>query len=128
MRQPQLFWFSVVLVIVAVTNQVGLAKATYEVDPTTISLEQPVHFLTPDGSDVIVKPGTYEVGATQEWIRLIPDERRNAVFGEALPTIHEEMISSPIGLSLSGEEGEQADVHHLLLLLPDGTGLDAIGI
>ncbi len=127
MRHAHLLLIPVVLVMVAIITQVGVAKATGEVDPTTITLERPVHFLTPDGSDVVVGPGTYEVEATQEWIRLIPDERRNAVLLEALPTTHEEVISSPIVLSLPGEEGEQADVHHLLVLLPDGSGLDAIG-
>jgi hypothetical protein len=117
----------VVLLMVAGIAPLGVAQATGEVGPTTITLDQPVHFLTPDGSDVIINPGTYEVEAAQEWIRLIPDERRNAVLVEALPTTHEEVISSPLALSLSGNEEGNSDVHHLLVLLPDGSGLDAIG-
>ena len=127
MRHAQFLSILVVLVIVAGIIPVEVAKATGEVDPSSITLEQPVHFLTPDGSDVVIKPGTYEAEAAQEWIRLIPDERRNAILLEALPTTHEEALSSPIGLSLPPGEGENSDVHHLLLLLPDGTGLDAIG-
>jgi hypothetical protein len=127
MRPAQFLSILVVLVMVTGIIPVEVAKATGEVDPPSITLEQPVHFLTPDGSDVVIQPGTYEAEATQEWIRLIPDERRNAILLEALPTTHEEVISSPIGLSLPPGEGENTDVHHLLMLLPDGSGLDAIG-
>jgi hypothetical protein len=96
-------------------------------EPTTIRIERPVYFLAPDGSSALVESGRYDVEHAQEWIRLIPDERRNAWLIEATSTTHEEVLTSPLALSLPGEEGESVDIHHVVLLLPGGNSLDAVG-
>lgn len=127
MRHAQCSLVLVVLIMVTLVSPVGVVQATGEMGPTTVTLERPVHFLTPDGNDVVLSPGTYEVEVAEEWIRLIPDERRNTVLLEALHTTHKEVLSSPLALSLSENEVGNSDVHHLLVLLPNGSGLDAIG-
>jgi hypothetical protein len=97
-------------------------------ETTTITLDQAVHFIGTDGSDAVADPGDYSVEAAQEWLRLIPGtERRNALLIEANAITHEEILTSPMAISLPGEEGETADIHHVVLLLPDGQSLDAVG-
>ncbi len=90
---------------------------------TTVTLEQAGHFLTSDGSDVLIQPGTYIVEAAEEWLRVSPGERREAWLLDAIRTTHEETLDTPVAFSTPGED----DQHHIVLLLPRGTGLEAIG-
>ena len=89
----------------------------------TVVFEKAVHFLTADGSDVVVKPGTYILEEADEWLRLIPGERRDALLLEAESSIHEEEVSEPTAISVLGEEDE----YILALLLTGGQSLQAIG-
>lgn len=89
---------------------------------TTVTLEKTTHFLTTDGSAVLVQPGTYAVEAAEEWLRLIPGERRNALLLKAHQTQHEEVLDAP--KAVIQEEGDE---YGLVLLLPGGKGLEAIG-
>ena len=68
-----------------------------------ITLERSIHFLAPDGSDVLVPPGTYTLEAAEEWLRLIPGERHNAYLLEAEPSSHEENIKEPMAVLESRE-------------------------
>ncbi len=90
---------------------------------TTITLEKAAHFLAADGSDVLIKPGTYIVEAAEECLRLVPDERRDAELIEAMRTQHHENFTDAKAFFRSGE----ADEHRIVLLLPGGKGLEAIG-
>ena len=109
-----------VLTLLAVPS---LTFATEEIVGTTITLEQAGHFLSTDGSDVFIQPGTYVIEAAEEWLRVIPGERREAWLLEAIRTKHEESLDVPIAFSTTGEN----DQHHMVLLLPGGTGLESIG-
>ena len=93
---------------------------------TTITLDQPVHFMTAEGSDVVLDAGEYEVGAADEWIRVTPSEGQavDALLLEAQVAKHEEAIKAPLGISA---QGESPDTHHLALLLPDGKRLEVVG-
>ena len=94
------------------------------VDPlTTIELDTPVYFLAPDGSDVLIQPGTYIVEAAEGWLRIIPGERRDALLLEALKTEHDTNLKEAKALWQSGA----ADECRITLLLPGGKGLEAIG-
>ena len=88
----------------------------------TLTLDQTIHFLATDGSDVLVQPGTYQLEVAEEWLRLIPGERRDALLLEAYSTQHKEVLRTP--QAFLEEEG---NAYRLALLLPDGTGLEAIG-
>jgi hypothetical protein len=88
-----------------------------------VKFDKAIHFFAADGSDVVVAPGTYQVEAAEEWLRLIPGERRDALLLDAQSTQHEETIEESIALSFSGDE----DTHHLVLLLPGGKSLQSIG-
>ncbi len=95
-------------------------------DSLAISIEQPGHFTAPDGTDVLVASGTYRVeqsAATQ--LRLITDPGQPAIEIQATAMMHEETVASSLALIIT-EEG-QTDEIHLVLLRPDGQGLDATG-
>ena len=97
-------------------------------DPlTTIELETPVHFLAPDGSDILVEAGTYAIEPAEEWIRLMSGARHDAVLIEATKGMHEMELEQMMGLSVPGETEEEKDLHHVMLLLPGGQSLDATG-
>jgi len=104
------------------------AQASVPDETTTITLDQPVHFLGTDGSDVVANPGEYSVEAAQEWLRLIPGtERRDALLIEAQKGTHEVKVEIPIVLSTPGSEPDELDVHVVQLLNPDGTSMVATG-
>ena len=104
------------------------AQASVPDETTTITLDQPVHFLGTDGSDVVANPGKYSVEAAQEWLRLIPGtERRDALLIEAQKGTHEVKVEIPIVLSTPGDEPDELDVHVVQLLNPDGTSMVATG-
>ena len=89
-------------------------------------LDKASHFTAPDGSDVLVPAGTYRVERSSETqLRLVADPPQPAVEIQATATTHEEAVASPLALVIA-EEGLE-DVVHLVLLLPDGQGLDAAG-
>jgi hypothetical protein len=91
-----------------------------------VTLDQPVHFTTAEGSDVVLDAGDYEVDAADEWLRVTPSEGQavDALLLEAQVARHEEALKAPLGVSA---QGESPDTHHLALLLPDGKRLEAIG-
>ena len=93
---------------------------------TTVTLEQPVHFTTAEGSDVVLDAGSYAVEAAEEWLRVTPSEGQavDAILLEAQSATHEESLTDPVAISA---QGESPDVHHLALLLPGGKRLEAIG-
>lgn len=92
---------------------------------TTITLDQPVHFTTAEGSDVVLDAGDYAIEPADEWLRVIPSDGQavDALLLEAEPTTHQEEIDEPTTLSVVGE----GDEHILALLLPGGQSLQALG-
>ncbi len=107
----------------------GLATAHAALsDPlTTIELETPVHFLAPDGSDLMVDAGTYTIEPAEEWIRLMSGERHDAVLIEAKKGTHELELTEILALSVPGTEDDSQDLHHVILLLPNGNSLESTG-
>lgn len=92
---------------------------------SSVEMEKAVHFLSPGGDIFHVEPGMYEMEATEEWLRLIPqgDERHQALLLAAQAVTHTEPLDAPRAFSLGGEQ----DVHMLALFLPDGSGLWVTG-
>ena len=107
--------------VFAVMTAAAVASA-----PPTIVLERPVHFLTPSGEDdVVVGPGTYEVEAAKEGLRLTPKEGKaeEAKLIQANPMPHPESLQVPKAVA----EPRDEDALYVALLLPEGTGLEAVG-
>ena len=97
-------------------------------DPlTSITIDQPVHFLAPDGSDVVIGPGEYSVEPAEEWIRLIPGERRDGLLIEARQSSHELPLDHPLAMGFSGDDETERDHEYVMLLLPEGQSLESTG-
>ncbi|TKB69809.1 MAG: hypothetical protein E8D45_13580 [Nitrospira sp.] len=90
----------------------------------TLTLEQPVHFTASDSSDVMADAGTYTVGTLVGSRLRLNAEGRAPLFIEAQATTHSEELKSPLAVTIAGED---ADVLHVVLLLPNGQALDATG-
>jgi len=102
----------------------GWALAQQASSPQTVTFGRPVHFLAPDGSDVEVEAGAYEVDSPGELrLRLSPVAGAAPLFIQALPTTHSEAVESPVVLTVVTDE----DITHVVLLLSDKTALDAPG-
>lgn len=91
---------------------------------STLTLEQPAHFMTSDGSDVVVEAGTYMVDTLVGSRLRLNMEGGETLFLEAHATTHSEEIEAPLAVIVSGED---PDVVHIVLLLPNGQALDAPG-
>ena len=93
----------------------------------SVTLEKPVHFSAPDGTDLVAASGAYRIDAPNDTtLRLSPGEAVSGttpliVAAMALP--HELPIESRVALSVPNGEDE----HHIVLLLPNGKGWDAGG-
>ena len=95
---------------------------------TTITFEKAVHFIAPDGSPVVAEPGTYTAEVAQDWIRLIPgEERHNALLIEAQKGTNETEVEDLVAFSLPGSTEKELDLHHVMLLVPNGQSLEATG-
>jgi hypothetical protein len=123
MRTQQRYFFSIMTGALLSLWALGIPAAFAD---TTVTLEQPVHFTNAEGSDVVLNAGEYAVEPAEEWLRIIPGDGQavDALLLEAQAGSHEESLTAPLALSA---EGEQADTHHLALLLPGGKRLEAIG-
>ncbi len=97
-------------------------------DPEQIFLEKSVHFFDAEGQAQVAKSGRYRVEPADQQIRLIPGEGQDAILIEAEEESHEGGgFTMPIALSLPGAAEEESDNHYVVLLLPDGKSLEAIG-
>jgi hypothetical protein len=119
-----------VMPILLIAVLVG-ACATISQEPvtsfTTITLEKPVYFMAPDGTDVVVSAGKYDIqSAEQSRLLLVPAEGvpdKKPLLVQAHPLPHEEALASGVALAIPQGDDEQ----HVVLLLPDGKGFDAGG-
>jgi hypothetical protein len=91
---------------------------------STLTLEQPIHFMASDGSDVIVEPGIYEVDTLVGSRLRLNMEGGETLFLEAHATTHSEEVEAPLAVTVRSED---PDVVHIVLLLPNGQALDAPG-
>ena len=89
---------------------------------TTVELAAPVHFLAPDGSDVMVGPGAFDVTASGGNLHLSGQPSGPAVDLAAHPTEHDIALANAVALLLKPEQDT-----HLVLLQPGGAALDAVG-
>ena len=89
-------------------------------DPTAIQIDQPLHFSAPDGSDVVVQAGTYQVQqAPNSQLQLVSATAAPPILLSAQTMRSTPDVSKPVALGTLYE----SDVYHLILLLP---GKDAL--
>ncbi len=102
----------------------GWALAQQAATHFTVTLDRSMHFTSPEGNDIEVPAGTYQVEAAGELhLRLSPAVGGVSLFIQAWPTTHTEAVESPVVLAVAVDE----DRIHLVLLLPDQIALDALG-
>ncbi|MDH4194826.1 MAG: hypothetical protein OEV70_11830, partial [Nitrospirota bacterium] len=91
---------------------------------STLSLQQSAHFVESDGSDVLVEAGTYEVETLVGSRLKLNTPGGTTLFLDAQATTHSEEIEAPLAVTVVGED---PDVVHIVLVLPNGQALDAPG-
>lgn len=94
------------------------------VDATIVDLSESIHFQTKDGADYIVGAGPYRVvGDDSDGLKLQELEGTGTVALKAEAVTHDFELRGPLALAVP--EGE--DRRHIVLLMPGGQALNAIG-
>jgi hypothetical protein len=89
-----------------------------------VTLEQALHFSTPDGKEVLVPAGTYGLESGNALSLILSPETADApitIQAEEIP--FDEVLSAPVVRSIPGEN----NTVHIMLLMPTGKGLDSVG-
>jgi len=91
---------------------------------TSIQLDKAVHFTAPDGAPVLAVQDEYLVEQTADaQLRLVPDKGGSSLILAADIGTHDLEVSAPFSLILALND----DARDVVLLMPDGTALDARG-
>ncbi len=106
----------------------GCVTASQDTAPSpeagVIELTESVHFQTRDGSEQVIQAGAYQVDAALPDALVIAD-----VNGTVSATVKAHAVPHdfdvPFPLALAAPDGE--DTRHIVLLMPKGQGLDAVG-
>lgn len=108
------------LLLIPVSARAVLSSGEY----VNVSLDTSIYFIASDGSDAKAEAGTYRVEQEDEQhLRLIPESDRPPLIVQAISQKHEQEVSGPVALAVPGTE----DAHHVVLVLPNGTWLNAVG-
>jgi hypothetical protein len=90
----------------------------------TVLLDRPVHFTTPETTDTVAQAGTYRVETGEpSQMKLVALKHSTAMVIDALNIRHDTDIAEPIALYVRDDE----KFPHVVLLLPGGQGLEAVG-
>lgn len=90
---------------------------------TAVTFKKAVHFMTPDGSDVVVEPGIYEVAGTKTELQLTRGSGGPLISLHAQQTPFPEDVDSPVAMAIPISE---AGVY-IALVMPNAQGLEAMG-
>ncbi len=105
------------------TFLLGTLPALASDSSTGIMVDQAVHFLTPEGNDVVVQPGAYELEGQREELLLRPQDGHASIPIQAQPTPFPDEADAPIGMAIPiPDEGI-----YLALVIPGHPGLEAMG-
>ncbi|MGB8693104.1 MAG: hypothetical protein WCD08_06310 [Steroidobacteraceae bacterium] len=112
----------VVIGLCLIASFIAGALAT-DAPTATLSIEHLVHFQSADGADLALASGRYSVEAAMpEGMRLSAASGKPVIVPATVET-HEQKLAQPQALMLAVGTDEQ----HLILLLPGGVRLEAIG-
>jgi hypothetical protein len=91
----------------------------------SVSLDRALYLPAPDAADVILTPGRYRMAAATESSKLqvILAGDGHSLVVQAIAIHHKQQVAEPVALSIP----DRTDKQHLVLLLPGGQGLDAVG-
>ena len=96
-------------------------------DPIQVYFEKPIHFVTPNGEPLEVKPGTYTVEQAEQGIRLVSPEQSEVGLLDAQPEKDDSSLETTVALSLPGDAEDAADLHYVVLMTPGGDSFQALG-
>ncbi|TKB71474.1 MAG: hypothetical protein E8D45_11910, partial [Nitrospira sp.] len=121
--------FSICLHFVGCATEAPVLESALTTDdskPTTVQLDQAVHFSTPEGASAVVPAGSYEVktvGAAA--LQLAPSGGAPLVIAAA-PSAHAYRAgqTEPLAVVMPGDD---EDTQYLLFVQTDGAGLEAVG-
>lgn len=90
-----------------------------------VEFDRAVHFLTPEGQDIVLPPGGYTVEVVQESLQLKSADKEDAeaVVIQAQASTHQESVEAPELVKISGGEDQQV----VMMVMPGGKALQAIG-
>jgi len=90
-----------------------------------VEFDRAVHFMSSEGKDIVLLQGTYRIETAQAGLRLTPADQEGAesVIVQAEATTHDQSVTTPEPLSI--KEGQDQQI--VVLLLPDGKALQAVG-
>jgi hypothetical protein len=101
---------------------IGIALAT-DAPTATLSIDHVVHFQSAEGTDLALGSGRYSVEAAMPQGMRLGAAKGKPVIVPATVATHEQKLAQPQALIVP----VGADEQHLILLLPDGMRLEAIG-
>lgn len=95
--------------------------------PTAVQFEKAISFQKPDGEPIQLKAGIYEVELGEEKeLKFDPIGAGDEITVQALPANHNEDIEEMKAL-LTPAPDKNPDKQHVILWMPDGVALEAIG-
>jgi len=92
--------------------------------PTTIKLDQGLHFQSTKGDDIFVAASVYEIEPVLDLQVSLSKEGQQAILLPAEQDTHAETLTHPVAILV---QEEQTDRRHLILLMPYGQRYDVVG-
>jgi hypothetical protein len=116
---PSLLW-------ACTTSEKSALPVSHEYGGTALAIQfdKTLHFSAPDGAPVLATPDEYLVEQTADaQLRLVPGKGGSPLIVAAETGTHDLEVSTPFPLVLALND----DARDVVLLMPDGTALDAAG-
>jgi hypothetical protein len=118
-----LLWTLVAMCIGVLPVPQDAWPADSHAETTTVTIEETTAFLDPTGNEIVLSPGVYDIHAEPPHLVVTTKEGQSSFTIAAGSIQHHEQLSGPVALSI--RQGD--DLHHIVLLFPSGSGLDAAG-
>ena len=97
--------------------------------PTAVNLESSVYFQQPDGQPIQLRAGVYEVepgGEAALQVHAIGAKAEDVITIQAIAAEHDQELTEATA-DLIPSPNQDADKQHLLLSMPNGEALEAVG-
>lgn len=118
-----IIWLSLTILIIPGLPQSSELPSD---DRTLLQLNLAMQFITADGTEAEIQAGIYRISTkSPDILQLTSPSTRTVRNLRALPFTHTESLTAPYPF-LIAETDSQSQLH-LVLLLPNGHGLDAVG-
>ncbi len=128
MRYPRLLNLLIGLLACGLLSLSTIVQAASpEKSPTMIILDKAVKFEDPQGEEIMIESGTYAVSAGNGTLSLSSSDSKTSIIIDANENSHDAEIPLATAASIPGQDGPLANTHLVILYLPNGQALQAIG-